>query len=323
MGVDEAFGEFQKTVDAERMQVVLARARRDTFKEAFEAESDVAEVFGSGSLRRSTQLKPIHDVDLVVVYVEDDHPDWGQPGDSAEEALDYTRGRVNALLGATNGTIDKLVRLARWRNHAVKCFIDDPDDPEAFTVDTMPALRQVDGTLLIPEALSQTWVTADPEDLIRRVASHQADWAYFRPIVRVLKDWRRSVKVEGKIKSLLIEVLALECLPRSGSRAEALRAFFTSAAVRVNTSIEDPAGHCGLIQPDLDKIGLRTALEEASEIATRACEHAAAGDTDDALRAWQEIFGDGFPAPSKKEVSPVVTGPALIVPRPIKDAPQG
>jgi hypothetical protein len=323
MGVNDAFDAFQEAVDAERAQVVLARARRDIFKKALGTEADVAEVFGSGSLRRSTQLKPIHDVDLVVVYAGNDHPDWGLPGDSAEEALDYTRGRVNALLGATNGTVDKLVWRALPRNHAVKCFLDDSDDPEAFTVDTMPALRQADGTLLIPEVLSYKWVTADPEDLIQRVADHQADWSYFRPIVRVLKDWRRSVKVEGKIKSLLIEVLALECMPRSGSRAEALRAFFTAAAVRVNTPIEDPAGLCGLIQPDLDKIGLRIALEEASEIATRACEHAAAGDTDDALRAWQEIFGEDFPAPAKKKVSAAVTGPALIIPRPIKDAPQG
>ena len=30
----------------------------------------------------------------------------------------------------------------------------DPDDPDAFTTDVIPALRQPDGTLLIPEALS-------------------------------------------------------------------------------------------------------------------------------------------------------------------------
>jgi len=324
MGLDEAFDEFQKTVDADRDQVVLARERRDTFKKAFGSESDVADVFGSGSLARSTQLKPVHDVDLVIVYDHDKHPDWGQPGDSAESALDYVRGRVNTLLGATNGSVDTLVRLARWRNHAVKCFIDDPDDPDAFTVDAMPALRQPDNTLLIPEALSERWVTADPEDLIRRVAKHQSDWEYFRPMVRVLKQWRKSVSVEGKIKSMVMEVLALECMPRDGSRTAALRAFFTAAAVRVNSEIADPAGHCGAIQPDLDAVGLRTALEEAAEIATQACAAAENGDTDDALRAWQEIFGQDFPAPAPTKSSYLGgTGPALITPRPVKDAPQG
>src|SRR6266542_760570 len=229
MGLDEAFNDFQKAVDADREQVVLARDRRDTFKKAFGSEDDVTEVFGSGSLRRSTQLKPVHDVDLVIVYDQEEHPGWGQPGDSACEALDHVRGRVNYLLGATSGSVEELVRLARWRNHAVKCFIDDPDDPAAFTVDAMPALRQSDGALLIPEALNDQWVTADPEDLIRRVAAHQAAWNYFRPLVRVLKQWRHSVPVEGQIKSLVMEVLALECMPRAGARPEALRAFFTAA----------------------------------------------------------------------------------------------
>jgi hypothetical protein len=190
MGLAEAFDEFQKSVDADREQVVLARDRRDIFKKAFGLESDVTEVFGSGSLRRSTQLKPVHDVDLVIVHRQDDHPDWGQPGDSAALALDHVRQRVNSLLGATSGSVETLVRLARWRNHAVKCFIDDPDDPDAFTVDAMPTLRQANGTLLIPEALNSTWVTADPEDLIRRVAEHQSAWPYFRPTVRALKQWR-------------------------------------------------------------------------------------------------------------------------------------
>jgi len=323
MGLDEAFDDFQEAVDGDRDQVVLARERRDVFKEAFSAEDDVTEVFGSGSLRRSTQLQPVHDVDLVVVYDQEDHPDWGQPGESAELALHHVRGRVNALLGATNGSVEQLVRLARWRNHAVKCFIDDPDDPDAFTVDAMPALRQSDGTLLIPEALTNQWVTADPEDLIRRVAEHHADWKWFRPMVRVLKQWRLSVKVDGKIKSLVMEVLALDCMPRAGSRPAGLRAFFTAAAVRVNSPIADPAGHCGLIQVDLDVVGLRTALETASQVATEACAAAANGDTDDALRAWQEIFGSDFPAPEARKVSPWGVGPALITPRPVKDAPQG
>lgn len=324
MGLEKAFDDFQKTVDADPKQVVLARERRDIFKKAFGSEDDVTDVFGSGSLRRSTQLKPIHDVDLVIEYKQDEHPDWGQAGYSAETALDYVRGRVNTLLGATNGSVDHLVRLARWRNHAVKCFIDDPDDPESFTVDAMPALRQADGTLLIPEALSNSWVTADPEHLIRLVAEYQSDWNYFRPMVRVLKQWRKSVPVEGKIKSLVMEVLALESMPRTGTRAEALSHFFTAAAVRVNLPLVDPADHCGPIQADLDVVGLRTALDKAAETAATARAAEAQQDTDAAQRAWQQIFGTDFPAPeAEKGGRWGAAGPALLIPRPVKDAPQG
>ncbi len=167
IGVSGAFKEFQGVVNADAERVREARRRRDLFKGAFLAESDVAEVVASGSLARGTQKDPIHDVDAIVIFDGDKHPGWGIPGGSASEALDYTRDQVNKLLGATNGTYAQVVRLARWRNHAVKCFLDDPDDPDAFTVDAMPALRR-EGSLLIPEAIGRKWVRCDPESLHRR-----------------------------------------------------------------------------------------------------------------------------------------------------------
>jgi hypothetical protein len=143
-------------------------------------------------------------------------------------------------------------------------------------------------------------------------------------MVRVLKNWRLSVPVEAQIKSLVMEILALECMPRDGSRPHALRAFFTAAAVRVNRPLVDPAGHCGEIQPDLDTVALRSALAEAAETAAAACAAADGGDTDGALRAWQRIFGPAFPVPEatiKKDRWGA--GPALITPRRVKDTPQG
>jgi Second Messenger Oligonucleotide or Dinucleotide Synthetase domain len=320
MGIGEAFDDFQKIVNADKDRVDVARGRRDIFKKAFNSEADIVETFGSGSLARSTQLDPVHDVDLVVVYNREDHPEWGNPGKSAADALEHTRGRVKDLLGATYGTVDKLVRHTRWRNHAVKCFIDPPDFPDGFTVDVMPAFRQADNTLLVPQAATEEWITVDPEYLIRAVANHQRDWEYFRPLVRVLKRWRHSVPT--KVKSLVMEVLALRCMPHSGNRPEALRSFFTAAAIEVNLGVVDPAGHCGSIQDDLDIPVLHTALANASDIAARACAEAANGNTDDALRAWQEIFGSDFPAPAKSS-SAGVAAPALITTRLVRDAPQG
>jgi len=150
VNLNEAFDTYQRTVDADPEQVALARERRDVFKKALQAEGDVLEVFGSGSLRRSTQLKPVHDVDLVVVFDDAEHPDWGSPGSSSDDALDHVGGRVNKLLGRTNGSVDQLVRLATPHDRAVKCFIDPPDQEDAFTVDVMPVFRQADRTLLLP-----------------------------------------------------------------------------------------------------------------------------------------------------------------------------
>lgn len=329
MGIDEAFDTLQKAVDEDIEKTRLARERRDLFKKALEKEPDVLKTFGSGSLSRSTQLKPIHDVDIVVVYDPDEHPEWGSVGPSAEEALEHIRSQVNRLLSQSAGTHATVVRHTLVRNHAVKCFLDDIDDPEAFTVDVMAALRQADGSLLIPEKLSARWVPANPEYLIDMVAEHQRDWSYFRPLVRLLKQWRLDAPVEGRVKSLVMEVLALQCLPRSGSRSHGLRTFFTAASVRVNEGVWDPAGLCGEIQPDLDRQGLSDALSKAADLADQACTAAAEGDTDEALRLWQGIFGKDFPAPAPapapapKKATSLFGTPALITARPIKDAPQG
>lgn len=151
MDLGNAFDDLQQAADAEHDRVKEARRRRDLFKDAFGPEPDVDEVVPSGSLARSTQRDPINDVDVVIVFDQAEHEDWGSEGDSAGDALDYTQSRVKALLGTGDGTVAQEIRLAKPRNHSVKCWFDDPDDPDAFTVDAMPALRQPGGELLVPE----------------------------------------------------------------------------------------------------------------------------------------------------------------------------
>lgn len=335
--VNGSFDDYQAHVNAEDAQVVEARRRRDLFKTSFEKRDDVKEVIASGSLRRGTHRDPINDVDTIIVYDADEHPDWGEPGASAAAALDHTRALVNEMLGATNGTDAQEVRLAKPRNHAVKCFLDDPDDGNAFTVDVMPALRR-GGRFLVPEALSEKWIYTDPEELIEQVAKKHAEWNRFAGLVRMLKDW--GSKQDIKIKSLVMEILALDHMPNGNNRPAALKVFFVTAAVRVESliAIEDPAGLCGAIQPDLhmDELGKR--LRDAANLASEAVEAQSNNDTHKALTKWREIFGDGFPKPPtpppSKPTSPNPSPGVLpFVPatepdttpkrRPIKDTPQG
>lgn len=319
MSVLTAFGTFQTNVNADIDQVKEARRRRDLFRSAFGAEADVIEVIPSGSLARGTQKDPIHDVDLIVVYDPDVHTGWGQPGDSAEDALNYVRGRVNFLLGATNGTAGQIVRLARWRNHAVKCFLDDPDDDTGFTVDVMPALRKGDH-LLIPEAASEDWVPCDPESLIAAVAEKHGEWNKFAGSVRMLKRWASDQDI--KIKSLVMEVLALEYLPTHLNQPAAIKSFFVSAAYAINgyEEVSDPAGYCGSIQADLDYSGFAERLLAARDQASKAAEAQLNNDTDTALWHWGQVFGNDFP----HNPNPATLAPASDPePRRVKDTPQG
>ena len=327
MTVSSAFNDYQPLIDEDPKVVALARARREIFKKALLAEPDVLEVWSSGSLRRSTQLKPIHDLDLVVVFAQDHHPTWGQPGPSAEEALEHTRKRVKALLGDPGGSVQALVRLAKPRNHAVKCFVDPSD--EGFTVDVMPALRPdpAPSTIWIPERNSTDWVEANPEYLINEVQRRHDAWEHYRSMVRVLKHWRRDVErtIGTDIKSLVIEVLALTCLPTSTTRPKALATFFEKAASALSAQVVDPAGLCGEIQSDLDYTGFQDACDKAAGIAQQALVCEANDDHPNAQRLWRDIFGSDFPAPA----GPVSIGGAAAAAgatlpyQPVKDSPQG
>lgn len=337
MNVTEAFAAYQRHVDAPRPEVDEAIRLRDLFKKAFLEGVDVLELFQSGSFARRTHKQPIHDLDLVVIFDEEKHLDWGRPGESAEDALGYVRGRVNALLGETNGTVGNEIRLASPRNHAVKCFRGDPDEPE-FTVDVMPALRR-DGMLLIPEKASEKWVPTNPEYLIREVLARQSEWSRYQGTIRILKGWATNwAEKRGiKIKSLVMEVLALELLEVAGNRPAALKSFFVASAWHIQNGnrVMDPADVCGDIQPDLDIEVLGDALAESADLAARAISAAANSDQRKAVDLWGQVFGDGFPdpppPPSKPEAPNPGVAPLPLVPgldeepvrRPIKDTAQG
>ena len=325
MNVSDAFGHYQSYVDADPASVKEARSRGNAFKSAFENLDEVVEVFISGSLARKTHKKPINDVDVVIVYDRDWHPDWGQAGTCAEDALKYTSAKINELLGATNGTHEQLVRLARPGNHAVKCFVDDPDDPNAFTVDAMPAFR-TDSGLLIPEKTSSDWVPANPEYLIDQVASRTADWSKYAGTVRMLKTWAKD-QLGITIKSLVIEVLALEFLRHDGSvQSTAIKEFFVRAANYIEDGYEvtDPAGICGPIQNSLDYDKFSQHLRDAATKAGAAWSKQAIGDHAAAIRLWGDVFGEGFPPPPPAPGKPAIIPPVVPdKPRPVKDTPQG
>ncbi|HEY1690181.1 MAG TPA: hypothetical protein VGF95_15105 [Solirubrobacteraceae bacterium] len=331
MSLESAFNTLQKNVNVPAEHDKRARERRNVFKAAFRPSSrtDVERVFASGSLARGSQIDPIHDVDMVVVFDASEHPAWGTVGSSAIDALLEVRGQVHELLHHENGTVAQAVRRVDVKNHSLKCFLDDPEEEDAFTVDLVPAIAHGDH-LLIPEVASEGWVESDPEYLIRAVAARHADWGRFVPLVRVLKRWNCD---HGKLmKSLVVEVLALQHL-REAERPQALHAFFTAARMRIHEPVVDPAGHCGVIQPDLDCAAAYDALDEAESWAYKAAIAQQRDEPELAQCCWAEVFGEILPEPAggcaAKEKSTgagffVGTGAAAAAaPRKIIDAPQG
>jgi len=117
-----------------------------------------------------------------------------------------------------------------------------------------------------------------------------------------------------------MEVLALELLPERANRPEALKEFFVRAAYKIESGekVVDPADVCGEIQADLDYNSLEKALRAAADKAVAAVDAVNHNDHNKAIRLWGEIFGEDFP---KAPLPPAYAAP--VVPRPVKDSPQG
>lgn len=330
MSVATGFDDVQSLANASPEAVQEARRRRDVFREALESAADVVEVIPTGSVARGTHKAPIHDVDLVAVFDVAAHPGWGSAGPSAREALEYTRDLIKERLGSS-GTVSEEVRLTLLNHHSVKCFLDDPEDTDPFTVDVTPSYRRAEGGLWIPEQNNQRWVASNPEYLNGLVAARHAEWNEFARLVRVLKLWNAD---HGKVmKSLVVEVLALHHL-QVADRPEALCRFFAAAQDAVWSPVCDPAELCGEIQADLDRQKAHDGLAEAADLAWRAVDAAGREDAATAMCLWRQVFGDVYPAPDGgcSGSGAAAVGAAAAVAavkgwsrpkRPIRDAPQG
>jgi predicted nucleotidyltransferase len=313
--LEDDFRRFEEEIKTDPVAVLLARWRRDEITKALMTCPDVEEVIPSGSLARGTHVGPIHDIDLVVVFKADKHPpDWGRIGTSAEEALTHLRAEIEEKMLAGRGSQSRLVHSAGLRNHVVKCELDpslgplDAVIPGAPPVDIMPAIRQGDH-LRVPERENRRWIDVDPERLINMVAARQRQWSNFKQVVRMVKVWADHHDI--RMNNLAVEVLVLEYCPRPGlfeslSCSDAVASFFERAASKKIWRLEDPAGHCGEIDPHMDYAALRRALDESKKLAQRAvsAEHAWKDPhqtVDGHPRPedlWREIFGPKFARPS-------------------------
>ena len=65
------------------------------------------------------------------------------------------------------------------------------------------------------------------------------------------------------------------------------------------SGVNDPAGYCGEIQPDLDRAKTRDTMLAAAELANQALDADAADETDRALCLWRQVFGPAFPEPHR------------------------
>lgn len=327
MESDDGFEFFNRAIRTDPLHVMLAKWRQEVFTRKLRKLPDVVEVIASGSLARGTQIGPVHDIDLIVVFDRSVHPDYGikdrsdDATESAQAAVTHLEDGLLEQLHPWRGATGGLLKETEQRTHVVKYRGDwvgpFKDIPYVPPVDVLPAVRE-GSHLLIPER-GTGWIETDPERLMRRVEERKREWNYFAEVSGMVKEWARLNHL--KIRNLAIDVMVLTYCPRPRlfetlSCGEGVAQFFEAAfdpkkakkGLGELKQLESLKSLCKEIDPDINFDKLKSELEKAARLARRAMDaenewkhrQHIVGEVIHPDEFWRELFGKKYPRTRKR-----------------------
>jgi hypothetical protein len=168
-------------------------------------------------------------------------------------------------------------------------------------VDVVPAFYRQEGGYLIPNSISQSWISTDPQkhvDIFSEAnKTHNGDLI---PLIKMIKRWNRMIN--NYFNSFHLEVMTLQILNnvKISDYPSGMRYFFDKGKNYVKSQNLDPAGYGGDVGSYLntpDKINNAVnRFDTAYNRAIKAEEYASKADIINAVDMWIKIFGDYFPA---------------------------
>lgn len=289
IAVKQAFQVFKQNLEITDLQAATVSTRQQAVRKVIEAGMTVHDSFLTGSYSRSTMIAPLSEADIDIFFVLD-----------ASYFLHY-----NNQNGGQAGLLDWVKRTLR------KTYVQTPDisrNGQAvtirftdFTVDAVPGFTRQGNGYLIPNSITQSWLSTDPKKHVELISAANAGHAgTLVPLIKMLKCWNRA---HSKFfRSFHLEVLALRILTGvtitdfpSGARY-----FFDKARQLVTVQNPDPAGYgddVGSYISGQEKINEAVAkLQLAFERAVKAEAFASSGNNRAAIEMWRLNFGDYFPA---------------------------
>lgn len=263
--------------EATRQQEVL----RENLKQRLHRLND----FLTGSYRRHTAIRKLHDIDMFFVFDPVKHPEFAGPNSSPALRA------VQDALRAAYPNCDP----PRLQNRSVNIVFKGT----GIGFDVVPAIPtgEVD-VFKIPDSRTGGWILSNPKGHeCLSTEANQAANKRLKPLVKAAKHWNRG---HGKpLGSFHLEVMAAPPLRGfDGNYSEGLARLLRGLADGVLQPCPDPAG----VGPDIDE-GLsqgerqraQAKLTAAADEADRALELAGDGRIEEAHYLWRKLLGDVYP----------------------------
>jgi len=279
-----AFQKLKENLEITGLQKSTVSTRQQNVRKAVEDEMTVLDSFLTGSYSRSTMIAPLKEADIDVFIVLDVsyYEENGQAS-----LLD----RVKRVLRKTYPKTPDISR----NGQAVTIQFTD------FMVDVVPAFYRKGGGYLIPNSISQRWISTDPKKHVEIMAEansvHNGDLV---PLIKMIKGWNRNIN--NYFRSFHLEVLALHILDgvKISDYPSGIRYFFDKGRNLISKQNPDPSGYGGDVGSYIntqEKIQEAVAkFQLAYDRAIKAEDYDRRGYIEYAIEMWKRVFGDYFPA---------------------------
>lgn len=287
--IPESFQIFKSNLEITDLQAATVSTRQQNVRTAVENGLDVLDSFLSGSYSRHTLIAPLKQADIDIVVVLDPkyyHHYNGQNGGQAG-LLDF----LKRVLKKTYPTTPDISR----NGQAVTIQFTD------FVVDVVPAFNRQGGGYLIPNSITQAWLSTDPKKHVQIWSesnkSHNGDLI---PLIKMLKAWNRTTS--SYFRSFHLETMALQILNNVNISdfPSGARYVFDKGRDYVTKKNPDPAGYGddvgGYLNTEEKIKNAVNRFETSHTRAVKAEDLALRGHVADAVAMWRKVFGDYFPA---------------------------
>jgi hypothetical protein len=298
-----AFGDFDESLNLDSAVRNAAQQRHREITDVLSAANLIEATFLQGSFGRKTMLKPLKDVDMVVVL----HPRLSKmlrkPGGAALAMALIREAIETAFPGVRFDVEDKPA-------HALQVTFVDLD----FTFDLVPAfadLESEDVFIANREEDTGQWERSNARTLNRVISTrNQATGGRFVHQVRMAKSFKKDHAVLDDTCGLLWEAFAHQAITVALGHSEAMARILATAAKAVTGPVLDPTGAEDLAADwtHAERTAYAAALRKAAERAQEARRLEQDGEHAAAIEVWQSLIGDPFPAAPEQSAAETLRG---------------
>ena len=184
------------SIEPNPTSVTSAKSAQETLRSQLQKDEEASmadpDSYLTGSYARSTAIKDIKDVDIIVMF-----------------DLDHTKTEPKVVVAWLQSILQKYYTQVRPQGRSVGVITTS-----GFDLDVVPsvAMSYRQGPLWIPDRDAGVWVPSHPKGQIAfGISRNEVTDGYYKHLVKIMKHWRdRLTPSASRVKSYILESLVAE-----------------------------------------------------------------------------------------------------------------